>query len=118
MIFLDELKDTFLYKRPFFIPINEKDKRRGSAIFLLSPNVDTSIKMMNMPYVVNKNYFTSYYLERDVSFIINEDCSISNRIDNEPNVDLITETYLSAEEKNNMPESDFGLPEKKKISDA
>ena len=114
MIFLDELKDKFLYKRPFLIPINEKDKRKGSSIFLLSPNVDTSIKMMNMNYVLNKRLFESYYLEKDVSFILNQSGTISERFDNDSGVGFVTEESLSSQERKELKASDFGLPDKRK----
>lgn len=107
MIFLDELKPNYLYKKPFIIPINEKDKRKGSAIFLMSPNFNTSIRMMNLPYVINRNYFHSYYVERDIAFVLNQTGTVTE------SVDTFNEA-LSAEERKNLKDSDFGLPAKKK----
>ena len=54
MVFLDDLKDLVLYKKPFVLPINEKNIKKGSAIFLISPNFSTSMKAMQAPYLVNK----------------------------------------------------------------
>ena len=65
MVFLDDLKDLVLYKKPFVLPINEKNIKKGSAIYLISPNLSTSIKIMNAPYLVNKmSIYQSYYLSK------------------------------------------------------
>ena len=49
MLFVEDLKSLFLYsnKRKMFIPINEKDKKHGSAIYLMSPSQEINEKMMN-----------------------------------------------------------------------
>jgi len=70
MIFLDELNYMMLYKKKFHLPINEKDKRKGSAIFLLTPNFESSIKIINNPLLVNNRYFESYYIEKSVTYYI------------------------------------------------
>ena len=71
-VYLDDVREMKLNKTPFYLPINEEDKRRSSAIFLLTPDVKSSIAMMNHPLTINKNLFVSYYLEKDINFIINE----------------------------------------------
>ena len=43
MVVLDDLKDLMIYKKQFFLPINLKDKRHGSAIMLLTPNYQSSM---------------------------------------------------------------------------
>lgn len=72
MIFLDELKDLTLYKKKFYLPINEKNKKKGSAIFLLTPNYESSKETINLPYIINKRLFECYYLEKNISFLIND----------------------------------------------
>ena len=73
MVLLDDLKDLTLYKKSFFLPIELKNKRKGSAIMLLTPNYRSSIDAMNLPYAINKNYFESYYIEKSVTrYIKNE----------------------------------------------
>lgn len=73
MVSLDDLKDLILYKKPFFLPIEPKNKKYGSAIFLLTPSYKSSILSMNKPYMVNKKYFESYYVEKDITrYIQNE----------------------------------------------
>ena len=74
MVFLDDLKDLVLYKKPFVLPINEKNIKKGSAIFLISPNFSTSMKAMQAPYLVNKmDIYQSYYLEKNANYYINKE---------------------------------------------
>ena len=47
LLYLDDLKYMKMYKKKFFLPINMKDKKHGSAILLLSPDYETSLKLMN-----------------------------------------------------------------------
>ena len=82
MIFLDELKDVKLYKKPFHLPISYDDKRKGSLIYLLTNDYDESIKIMNHKLIINNNYFKSYYIEKDITYFINENGYIINE-DNE-----------------------------------
>ena len=72
MVSIDDLKDLLLYKKPFFLPINPKDKKLGSAIFLLTPSRESSIMSMTKPYAINKNYFISYYVEKEITRIIQD----------------------------------------------
>ena len=122
MIFLDELKPMVLYKKPFHLPINEKDKKRGSVSFLLTPSYESSIELLKNPLLVNRKYYESYFIEKDITYFINqegylEDISdkpyrnvineskifISNKIDN----DMILESnsnnlfFLSQDNMNN-----------------
>lgn len=74
MVFLDDLKEMTLYKKPFVLPIDEENIRKGSAIFLVSPNAETSKAMMNYPYMINKmNTFNGYYLEKNANYYINQE---------------------------------------------
>ena len=57
MVSLDDLKELVLYKKPFFLPIDPKDKKKGSAIMLLTPNYKSSMFAMTAPYAINRNYF-------------------------------------------------------------
>ena len=70
-----DLKPMRLYSsgRKVYLPFNEENKKKGSAIFLMTPNVSSSVKTMQMPYFINKKLYESYYLERDCSFIINHE---------------------------------------------
>lgn len=64
MVLLDELVSFKLYKRKFITPIDLHDKRRGSAIYLMTPNIESSIRMTKNNLAVSK-YFESYYIERN-----------------------------------------------------
>lgn len=72
MIFLDELKNLTLYKKKLFLPINEKNKRRGSVVFLLTPNYESSKNLLNNDKIINK-WFESYYIEKDITYFINQE---------------------------------------------
>lgn len=71
MIYIDELKDFKLYNRPFYLPRNGTDKRLGGVCMLLTPNIESSMALIN-DKTINNQYYTSYYLEKDVSLYINE----------------------------------------------
>ena len=72
MRMMDELKHLFLYssKKKVYVPIDEMDKRKNSAVLLLSPNAETSIQLTKMPYLYNPNLFKSYYIDRNVDAYI------------------------------------------------
>lgn len=67
MFFIDELKDLKLYKRQFLLPVNEKSKKKNSAVILMGTNYESSKGIMNYPLLVNR-YFNSYYTEKSVTF--------------------------------------------------
>lgn len=79
MIYIDELQSMKMYNRNFFLPINEKNKKKGSAVFLITPNIESSIDLMNKKYIINNNYFDSYYLEKDITFFINQEGALLER---------------------------------------
>lgn len=111
-IYLKDAIDLRLNKTPFYLPLNMKNKKKNSAIFLLSPDIKSSIKLMNHPLTISKGLFESYYIEKDINFIINE----SNHIE-EDNSSTILETYLmemTKKERDAIPESKFGLEEERK----
>lgn len=75
MLFMDELQPLRLYsgKRKVLIPFNEKDKRHGAAIFLMSSNQEQNEKMMNAPYIHNNRLYKAYYMDRNAMQYINSD---------------------------------------------
>lgn len=68
MKMMDELKHMFLYSadNKVYAPVDEIDKRKNAAILLLTPNIESSSKLMKLPYVYNPNLFVSFYVDRDV----------------------------------------------------
>ena len=69
MLYLHDLKYMKLYKKQFYLPINKNDTKHGSAILLLTPNYDSSLRLMNSRFIVNRNKtFQSYYIEKDIMY--------------------------------------------------
>ena len=60
MVSLDDLKNLIIYKKQFYLPINEKNKKKNSLIMLLTPNYKSSANTKNL------KYFESYYMEKNV----------------------------------------------------
>ena len=65
MIYIDEIKDLKIYKHNFLLPRNGNDKRKNNAIFLLTPNYESSKNLINHPLMIN-NYYNSYFLDKNV----------------------------------------------------
>lgn len=95
MLYLDDLKYMKLYKKKFYLPINKKDKRKGSAILLLSPSYEMSNFLMNNEFIINRNKaFESYYIEKDIMYTIQHESRLleiahhdyTNMINEQPSV--------------------------------
>lgn len=73
MRMVNELNHLFLYPSTtkVYAPIDQDDKKKGSAIFLLTPDLKTSIDLTKLDYVHNPNLFTSFYIDRDPLGLIN-----------------------------------------------
>ncbi|MGL5750944.1 MAG: hypothetical protein ACRCXT_10485 [Paraclostridium sp.] len=96
MIFLNELEYNRIYRKPFHLPINEKDKRHGSSIFLLTPNLQSSINVLNNPLIVNKNTFESYFIEKDITYYINNEGYMNS---NPVGYNIINEEFAPTEDR-------------------
>lgn len=125
MVVLDDLKDLTLYKKPFFLPIDENDKKHNSLIMLLTPNYQSSINAMNAPYLINRRYFESYYLERNIYRYISSKGNMpefkmaiptnEEYLFNVPEDGLLlNESNLSADERKKLSDSDFGIPSQRR----
>lgn len=75
MIFINELDNLKLYKKQFYLPRDEKNKKTGEAVMILSPDMDSSISIINHNLIL-KPYYNSYYIEKNMSLFINENTSI------------------------------------------
>ena len=76
MFFLEDLKYNKLYstKKQFNIPYDKNDKRKGAAILLLSPSYEVSNSLMNNNITVDRmKLFSSYYIEKDIMFLVNNE---------------------------------------------
>lgn len=109
MFFVDELTPLKLYpvSKKVHIPIDEKDKRNGAAIMLLTPNEDDSIKLMTHPSIINRRNYISAYADKSVDAIINHEGKIEDG-------EIIQEAKLPSQERRKLPDSEFGLPEQRK----
>lgn len=107
MKFLDELKPLKLYKLKVWLPIDMKNKKKGSVIYLLTPNCKSSITTINSDKFFDTRYYNAYYVERDISYIINSDRL--TRDENDPSIKssinegFIDPSYLTEEIEYNAP---------------
>ena len=72
-LFINELKPLRMYSGKFYYPIDMKDRTHNSLVYLLTPHIESSIKLLNSPNaILNKNTFYSYFIEKNVEFVINK----------------------------------------------
>ena len=76
MIFIDEMQNLKIYRRPMFLPYEDKDKKHGSILYLLTPNYVSSTEEMKLPYVINRKYFESYYFEKDITKFLGKSAAL------------------------------------------
>lgn len=113
MILIDKMKDLKIYKVPTFLPTKIDNKKKNCSVLLLTPNYQSSVKLMKHPMFVNKLRYESYWMQRDVSYLIN-----SKGIIEDDTEDEIEESYImemSSSERNKLPDSAFGVPSKRKF---
>ena len=74
MRMMNELNHMFLYSanKKVYVPIDESDRRRNSAILLLTPNLKASMHLTMLPYLHNPSLFTSFYIDRNIGAVINK----------------------------------------------
>lgn len=117
MILLEKVKDLKIYRTQMFLPTLKDDKKKQSMIMLLSPNYNASKNLINSKLFVNKLRYSSYYLEKNLSYFIND--KKLEEEDNNP--DEIKEAYeyleesMKASKRNSLPDSAFGVPDKRKF---
>jgi hypothetical protein len=111
VVSLDDLRELVLYKKQFFLPINLKDKKKGSAIFLMTPNYKSSLLAMSAPYTANRRCFESYYLNKAISAYID---SFDESVSFINNGEYLFEQPLSSEDRNKLDDSMFGLPKQRR----
>ena len=56
-----------------FIPLSPNDNKHGSLIYLLTPDISSSIDMINSNMIINRNWFKSYYIDKSINAIIKPD---------------------------------------------
>ena len=81
-IFLDEAKSLRLYTGTFYYPIDMTDRFHNSIIYLMTPNKNESIKVLNHFLTrFNKIQFSSYFIEKNIDYIINNKFNESSMLD-------------------------------------
>ena len=121
MIFINKMKNFKIYKTPMFLPTLDNDKKKKSAILLMTPNYQSSKKLLDNPLFVNKLRYASYYIEKDISYYINS--KNIKEVDN--NADSYVESSneldyyhglleMKSAQRAKLKDSDFGLPGKRK----
>lgn len=114
MIFIEKMKNFKIYRTKTFLPTVKGDKKKSSAVLLMSPNYESSKKLMNSDMFVNSGRFESYYLEKDVSYYINgkvvEEVEESTIIDNQIELQSCLESSRA-----NLDDSEFGVSSKRKF---
>lgn len=98
-IYIDEMKELQLYNREFWVPIEKNDKKKNACILLLTPDHNSSKELITNPKMLNVGMFESYYMERNVNFIINNKS------------ELVSESSILEQD---IASADYGLPELKK----
>ena len=116
MIFLDKTKNLRIYKTQAYLPTVEDDKKKFSTIMLLTPTFESSKRIMESNLFVNKLRYASYYLERELSYFINDKSIKSADYDEGVNENFNYQALeeMSAAERNKLPDSAFGIPSKRK----
>ena len=87
MIFVDEMKNNRVSRRPFLLPFNETKKKEGGLAILLSPSYEASKKIIRHNLFINK-YYNSYFMERNCMYYIKQE---GTQIDIQKESSYITE---------------------------
>lgn len=82
-VFFDEIKPLKLYNGTFYYPIDLKDRFHNSIVYLMTPNIQSSINVLNHKLArYNKNQFNSFFMEKDLTYIIHDRLiTIANKTD-------------------------------------
>ena len=113
MIFIDKMKNFKIYRTKTFLPTVNGDKKKGSAILLMTPNYESSRKLMNSELFVNSRRFSGYFIEKDVSYYINkkqiEEVEESSIIQDQ----IELQSCLEAK-RSELKDEEFGIPSLRK----
>lgn len=120
-IHVHELKQLKMYnsKNKLIVPLSDNDNKKESVIYLLTPNIESSVNMIKSNTIINRNWFKSYYLEKSINTILNSGNYIEKiEEDTDEFIDQISmmlfEDKLPSKERNDLKMNQFGLPDKRK----
>lgn len=97
MLYSDDIINMRIYRKPFILPLDMKNKKFNSSVLLLTPNYESTVQTMKNPLLIPK-YYESYYIEKDISlYISNEENALySNNIGDDDDV-IISESSGSVQ---------------------
>lgn len=115
-IHINNMKNLKMYRgnNQLFIPLDKEDNKHGSLVYLLTPDISSSIDMINSPMIINRKWFESYYIDKSVKVIINYDTGdIKEFVQYEDDLvkAYINEAKLSSKERKELSDSEFGIPD-------
>ena len=80
-LFLNELKPLRVYNGPYYYPIDMKDRLNNSIVYLLTPDIKSTISFLNSKNnKPNSNSFNSYFVEKNIQFVINKNLSENSNL--------------------------------------
>ena len=113
-IHIKDMKDLKMYKgsNKLFIPLSPDDNKHGSLIYLLTPDISSSIDMINSNMIINRNWFKSYYVDKSINAIISDTGEIQEfvKYEDETVSAFINEAKLSSKDRNALSDNEFGIP--------
>lgn len=98
MKYIEDLIPMKLYssKTKLYLPINDKDKTKNSSVQLLSYHPDNIIDMLNSDIFINNNRFSSYYADKSVELLINNNINEAFTFKND---DELFFTYVNGDSR-------------------
>lgn len=114
-IHIKDVKNLKLYKgsNKLFVPLNENNDKKGSLIYLLTPDISSSIDMINSDMIINRNWFKSYYIDKSINAIIKSNTNEIQefvKYEDETIQAFINEAKLSSKDRKNLSDDEFGIP--------
>lgn len=89
-ITVDEMKYLQIYKQGIYMPINDDDRKNGSLVYLITPSLKDSKSLIGEMYndyqklsFVGLNNWASYYMEKDISFYLNQEQHTLSKINDQ-----------------------------------
>lgn len=115
-IHINDMKNLKMYKgnNKLFLPLAKDDNKKGSLIYLLTPDISSSIDMINNNMTMNRNWFRSYYVDKSINAIIKPDTGEIQEFvqyEDETVQAFINEAKLSSKDRKALSEDDFGIPD-------
>ena len=115
-IHINDLKNLKMYRgtNKLFVPLTQDSNKKGSLIYLLTPDLQSSINMINSNMIINRKWFRSYYVDKSINAIIKSDTGeIQEFVQYEDDTvcSLLLENKLKTKDRNKLPDSEFGIPE-------